>query len=63
MPESLKNDFVLTHQQTRRPLRSVLHFGHGGKWHEIEQPNDGQANESQEDRWLKDHRNLINYRG
>jgi len=46
MAESLKNDFVLTPRQTRRPLRSVLHFGHGRKWHEIEQPNDGQANAS-----------------
>ena len=60
--EPEKHGIVLTHRQTRRPLRSVLHFGHGRKWHEIGQPNDGQANEPQEDRWLKNHRHPIDYR-
>ena len=61
VPNSLvtKHSFVLAHLQTRRPLRSVLHFGHGRKWHEIGQSNYGQANESQEHRWLKNHRNPI----
>ena len=48
-----KHGFVLAHLQTRRPLRSVLHFGLGRKWHEIGQSNYGQANESQEHRWLE----------
>ena len=61
VPNSLvtKHSFVLAHLQTRRRLRSVLHFGHGRKWHEIGQANYGQANESQEHRWLKNHRNPI----
>ena len=35
----------------------------GRKWHKIGQANYGQANESQEDRWLKIHRSPIAYRG